>query len=126
MSNLSTSVYHQLLPPLSYLNIKNDEFTYLGTLERPARELFIFNMTNTDIILHQDKDPLVPPIFATQTDNIFVPAFSGRVEDLSTNAITSGTANSFVYEAGTIFWVRCVPMARPIQGYVWIESIYGE
>ena len=125
MAITSTNVYHQLFAPLSYLNIDQLNFTYLATLDYPARELYIFNMTNADIIIHQDKDPSVPVVFAGQTDNIFVPAFSGRVEDQATNAFTTGTSNVFAYEAGTIFWVRCVPAVSPIQGYVWIESVYG-
>ncbi len=104
---------------LDALRTKNNasitnSYTTLGTpLTKNWR---IFKITN-----NTDGDMLIS--FDGTTDNIFVPAFSFTLYDLSTNAVNVQDSDWFVMQIGTQIYVKYSTV--PTQGDVWVEGVYS-
>lgn len=75
----------------------------------------IFKITN-----NTDGDILVS--FDGTTDNLFVPALSFTLYDLSTNAPPVSQSDNLVLAIGTQFYVK--QSTAPTAGAVWIEGFY--
>jgi hypothetical protein len=58
------------------------------------------------------------------TNNLFVPAFSFVLYDLSTNAPNVQQTDEFVMQIGSQFYVKY--STAPSKGDVWIEGIYAK
>lgn len=57
------------------------------------------------------------------TDNVFVPAYSFRLYDLSTNAANVQDTDGFQMQIGSQFSVKYI--SAPTQGTVYIEGVYS-
>lgn len=91
-----------------------NSYTTLGTpLTRNWRMFRISNNTNGDMLFSVDGT----------TDNLFVPASSFVLYDLSTNALNVADSDWFVMQIGTQFYVKY--STAPTSGDVWIEGIYS-
>lgn len=76
----------------------------------------IFKITN-----NTDGDMLIS--FNASTDNIFVPAFSFTLYDLSTNAQSVKNSDGLVLALLTQFSIKS--STTPSKGAVWIEGCYA-
>lgn len=89
-------------------------YTTIGTaITKNWRMFRIINNTNGDMLISVDGT----------TDNLFIPAFSFLLYDLSTNAVNVSDSDSFVMAIGTQFYVKY--NSAPTSGDVWIEGIYS-
>ncbi len=89
-------------------------YTTVGTaLTRNWRMFKITNNTNGDLLFSVDGT----------TDNLFVPAGSFVLYDLSTNAANVQVSDGFVMQIGTQFYVKY--STAPTTGDVWIEGLYS-
>lgn len=77
----------------------------------------IFKITNDT-----DGDLLVS--FDGTTDNLFIPAMSFTLYDLSTNAPPLAEVDNLVLGINTQFYVK--ESTAPTKGAVWIEGIYAK
>jgi hypothetical protein len=89
-------------------------YTTLGTpLTRNWRIFKITNNTDGDLLFSLNGT----------TDNIFVPASSFTLYDLSTNALNVNDSDWFVMELNSQFYVKSSTV--PTTGSVWVEGIYS-
>lgn len=89
-------------------------YTTLGTaLTRNWRMFKITNNTDGDLLISLDGT----------TDNIFVPAHSFTLYDLSTNALNVQDSDWFVMQVGSQFYVKTSTAAT--TGDIWVEGIYS-
>jgi len=87
-------------------------YTAVGTpLLYPSRIVIMTNKCNTDMLFSVDGS----------NDNFIIPAGTAQLIDL--NANRDGNKYSFVFAAGTQFYVKQV--SAPASGSVNIASIYG-
>lgn len=89
-------------------------YTTVGTaLTRNWRMFRITNNTDGDLLFSLDGT----------TNNLFVPAHSFVLYDLSTNALNVQDSDWFVMQIGTQFYVKTSTSAT--TGDVWIEGVYS-
>lgn len=89
-------------------------YTTLGTaLTRNWRMFKITNNTDGDLFISLDGT----------TDNMFVPANSFTLWDLSTNALNVQDSDWFVMQLSSQFYVKY--STAPTAGDVWIEAVYS-
>lgn len=89
-------------------------YTTVGAaLSRNWRMFRITNNTDGDLLFSLDGS----------TNNLFVPAMSFVLYDLSTNALNVQDSDWFVMQIGTQFYVKTSTV--PTTGDVWIEGIYS-
>lgn len=90
-------------------------YTSLGSpLSNNWRMFKITNNTDGDMLFS----------FNASTDNIFVPAYSFTLYDLSTNAQNTRSSDSFVLAINTQFSIKY--NTAPTKGAVWIEGCYAK
>jgi hypothetical protein len=77
----------------------------------------IFKITN-------DTDGNMLISFNGTTDNIFVPAASFTLYDLSTNAPPIAVTSNLVLALGTQFYIKYV--SAPTTGSVYVEGVYAK
>jgi hypothetical protein len=91
-----------------------NSYTTVGTpLTRNWRIFKITNNTDGDLLFSLDGT----------TDNIFVPASSFTLYDLSTNALNVQDSDWFVMQLGSQFYVKY--STAPTTGSVYMEAIYS-
>lgn len=83
-----------------------------SSLAHPMRLVRIMNNTNGDMLIS----------FDTVTDNMFIPAGSFVLYDLTTNREESLTY--FVFAVGTQFYIKY--SSAPTTGSVYLECIFGQ
>lgn len=74
----------------------------------------ISNNTNGDLLIS----------FNGTTDNLFVPANSFVLYDLSTNSPPISQSDNFVLQIGTQFYAK--QSTAPTTGAVWVEGLYAQ
>lgn len=74
----------------------------------------ITNNTNGDLFISLDGT----------TDNLFLPALSFVLYDLSTNSPPISESDNFVLQIGTQFYAK--QSTAPSSGALWIEGIYAK
>lgn len=91
-----------------------NSYTTLGTaLTKNWRMFKITNNTDGDMLISFDGT----------TDNIFVPASSFTLYDLSCNALNVSDSDWFVMQIGSQFYVKY--STAPTSGDIWVEGIYS-
>ena len=91
-------------------------YTTLGAaLSNNWRVFKITNNTNGDMFISLDGT----------TDNLFVPANSFTLYDLSTNAANVQDTDGFVMQIGSQFYIKyCTAPTGPTTGAVYVEGLY--
>lgn len=91
-----------------------NSYTTLGTaLTKNWRMFKITNNTDGDMLISFDGT----------TNNLFVPAMSFTLYDLSTNALNVQDSDWFVMQVGSQFYVKY--STAPTSGDMWVEGIYS-
>jgi hypothetical protein len=99
---------------LAYTGISAVYATVGSEVANNWRIFCITNNTNGDLAFSADG----------VTDNFFVPAYSFKLFDLSTNAVPLTSSDNFVLAIGTQFYVRYI--TAPSAGAVYVEGIYAK
>lgn len=107
-------VYFDTLRSLGFGSILTSYEQVGSALAHPARTVCFTNMTEGDMVFSTDS--------SNATGQIFVPAGSFKLYDLTTNMIV-GKDDSFEIAAGTQFYVKYI--TAPVSGSVYIEILYA-
>lgn len=99
---------------LAFGGISGSYATVGTALTHLWREFKITNNTDGDMLVSFDGT----------TDNLFVPAGSFTLYDLSTNAPNINNIDKLVLGIGTQFYVK--QSTAPSKGAVWIEGLYAK
>ena len=93
-----------------------NSYTVLGAvLANNWRVFKITNNTNGDMLISLDGT----------TDNLFVPANSFTLYDLSTNAANVQDSDGFVMQIGSQFYVKySTAPTGPVGGAVYVEGLF--
>lgn len=94
-------------------SITNSYTTVGAALANNWRIFRITNNTNGDMLISLDGT----------TNNLFVPASSFVLYDLSTNSPNVNVTDGFVMQIGSQFYVKY--STAPTAGDIWIEGIYA-
>lgn len=99
---------------LNYTGISGSYATVGSVVGHNWRAACITNNTDGDLAFSADGT----------TDNLFIPSFSFRLYDFSTNAPPVAVSDNLVIGINTQFSVRYI--TAPTQGNVYIEGIFAK
>lgn len=83
-------------------------------LDNNWRMFRVINNTNGDVFISVDGT----------TNNLFVPAGSFVLYDVSTNTANTSDNDAMVFQIGTQFWIK--QSTAPSSGSVYIEGLYAK
>jgi len=99
---------------LAYTGISGSYATVGATLAHNWRVFRVVNNTNGDLFISFDGT----------TNNLFVPAGSFVLYDLSTNAAPTSQTDGLVFSLGTQFYAK--QSTAPTSGSLYIEGLYAK